>query len=108
MWDAEKWSYRDGMKAFYIIMLLLSREPKTQLAGVTMIGDYSGMSRKHMATNLDDIKAWANLISVSFCYSNRIAVDPMLVKYGSEEMGSSLCRCSILLGFIMSKNLRGL
>lgn len=79
MWDAEKWSYRDGMKAFYIIMLLLSREPKTQLAGVTMIGDYSGMSRKHMATNLDDIKAWANLISVSFCYSNRIAVDPMLV-----------------------------
>ena len=76
MWDAEKWSYKDGMEAFYVIMLLLSREPKTQLAGVTMIGDYSGMSRKHMATNLDDIKAWANLISVSFCYSNRIAVDP--------------------------------
>ena len=31
-----------------------------------------------------------------------------LLKYGSEEMGSSLCRCSSLLGFIMSKNLRGL
>ena len=30
------------------------------------------------------------------------------LKYGSEEKGSSLCRCSILLGFIMSKNLRGL
>ena len=26
-----------------------------------------------------------------------------LLKYGSEEKGSSLCRCSILLGFIMSK-----
>ena len=25
------------------------------------------------------------------------------LKYGSEEKGSSLCRCSILLGFIMSK-----
>ena len=31
MWDAEKWSYRDGMKAFYIIMLLLSREPKVTI-----------------------------------------------------------------------------
>ena len=29
-------------------------------------------------------------------------------KYGSEEKGSSLCKCSILLDFIMSKNLRGL
>ena len=25
------------------------------------------------------------------------------LKYGSEEKGSSLCRCSSLLGFIMSK-----
>jgi hypothetical protein len=31
-----------------------------------------------------------------------------VLKYGSEEKGSSLCKCSILLGFIMSKNLRGL
>ena len=30
------------------------------------------------------------------------------LKYGSEEKGSSLCKGSILLGFIMSKNLRGL
>ena len=26
-----------------------------------------------------------------------------ILKYGSEEKGSSLCRCSSLLGFIMSK-----
>ena len=31
-----------------------------------------------------------------------------LLKYGSEEKGSSLCRCFILLGFILSKNLKGL
>ena len=31
-----------------------------------------------------------------------------LLKYGSEEKGSSFCKCSILLGFIMSKKLRGL
>ena len=30
------------------------------------------------------------------------------LKYGSEEMGSWFYKCSILLGFIMSKNLRGL
>ena len=27
----------------------------------------------------------------------------IVLKYGSEEKGSSLCRCSMLLGFIMSK-----
>ena len=27
----------------------------------------------------------------------------ILLKYGSEEKGSSLCKCSILLGFFMSK-----
>jgi hypothetical protein len=32
----------------------------------------------------------------------------MYLKYGSEEKGSSLYKCSILLGFILSKNLRGL
>ena len=26
-----------------------------------------------------------------------------ILKYGSEEKGSSLCKCSILLGFLMSK-----
>ena len=30
------------------------------------------------------------------------------LKYGSEEKGSSLYKCSPLLGFIMSKKLRGL
>ena len=31
-----------------------------------------------------------------------------ILKYGSEEKGSSLYKCSSLLGFILSKNLRGL
>ena len=29
-----------------------------------------------------------------------------VLKYGSEEKGSSLCKCSTLLGYIMSKNLK--
>ena len=58
MWNAEKWSYKDGMEAFYVILLLLAREPKTQIAGVTLIADFTGMTRKHIATDLEDIKAW--------------------------------------------------
>ena len=33
---------------------------------------------------------------------------PRQLKYGSEEKGSSLCKCSILLGFFMSKKLERL
>ena len=69
MWDANKWSFKQGLEAFYVIALFLAREPKTQISGVTMIGDYSGMSRKHMTTNLEDMKAWANLISVWYFLS---------------------------------------
>ena len=65
MWNAEKWSYKEGMEAFYVILLLLAREPKTQIAGVTLIADFSEMTRKHIATNLVDLRAWVNLISVS-------------------------------------------
>ena len=70
MWNAEKWSYKDGMEAFYVILLLLAREPKTQIAGVTLIADFSGMTRKHIATDLEDIKAWVNLISVGYDENN--------------------------------------
>ena len=31
------------------------------------------------------------------------AVQPCTLKYGSEEKGSSLCKCSIFLDFLMSK-----
>ena len=34
----------------------------------------------------------------------RLPQNAMILKYGSEEKGSSLCKCSILLGFSMSKN----
>ena len=35
-------------------------------------------------------------------------IDQSQLKYGSEEKGSSFCKCSILLGFIMSKKQAGL
>ena len=42
------------------------------------------------------------------CYIFLLCACLYLLKYGSEEKGSSFCKCSILLGFIMSKKLRGL
>ena len=45
----------------------------------------------------------AGLVSVQD-FLIRLDMKPcMHLKYGSEEKGSSLCRCSILMGFIMSK-----
>ena len=40
-----------------------------------------------------------------FCYKIVLTYceKKIVLKYGSEEKGSSLYRCSILLGFIMSK-----
>ena len=38
----------------------------------------------------------------------RIQNSISILKYGSEEKGSCFYKCSIFLGFIMSKNLRGL
>ena len=38
----------------------------------------------------------------SYNHINTRLIDGL--KYGSEEKDSSLCRCSILLGFIMSKH----
>ena len=45
-----------------------------------------------------DTHAFASLQFTTFLYSRFIDL-----KYGSEAKGSSFCKCSILLGFIMSK-----
>ena len=46
------------------------------------------------------------LFFIYSCSYNQFIYAILLLKYGSEEKGSSLYKCSILLGFIMSKNLR--
>ena len=40
--------------------------------------------------------------------ANQVVSKVRLLKYGSEEKGSSLCKRSILLGFFMSKKLERL
>ena len=74
-----------------------------------------GRSLRHI---LDKITKWHFLrtsnkviwpkIFLNSMHGLKSAILTILLKYGSEEKGSSLCRCFILLGFIMSKNLRGL
>ena len=44
-----------------------------------------------------------NFKIVNIYTAERQLTAPKILKYGSEEKGSSLCRCSILLGSIMSK-----
>ena len=49
------------------------------------------------------------IVSTKLGASRTVGIPQVLdLKYGSEEKGSSLYKCSILLGFILSKNLRGL
>ena len=38
----------------------------------------------------------------------KVSASRLILKYRSEEKGSSLCKCSILLGFFMSKKLERL
>ena len=65
MWDGEKYPYRDIMNMFYVICVMLAREPKTQIAGITMVGDMGGMSRKHVPNTWADITAWATFLKVN-------------------------------------------
>ena len=50
-----------------------------------------------------DAKYIHTVILILYPILTFLAFRAYLLKYGSEEKGSSLCRCSILLGFILSK-----
>ena len=55
------------------------------------------------------LKNWSKMsMSVPVNHVGSIWFHSEPLKYGSEEKSSSFCKCSILLGFIMSKKLRGL
>jgi hypothetical protein len=49
---------------FYSIMLLLSREPKTQIAGVSIVADLDGLAYKHVP-GWKKLKTFLNVFSVS-------------------------------------------
>ena len=47
-WDPETVPVEDFYASAYVLMELVAREVKTQIAGVTVVNDVSGFGFKHM------------------------------------------------------------
>eukprot|EP00094_Tigriopus_californicus_P012196 TCALIF_11788-PA protein Name:"Protein of unknown function" AED:0.18 eAED:0.18 QI:58/0.66/0.75/1/1/1/4/0/181 len=62
MWDADKYPYKTIMEMFYVLCMMLSREVKTQIAGISLVGDMAGMTRKHVPSTWSDIQTWATFM----------------------------------------------
>ena len=45
--------------------MMLAREPKTQIAGITLLGDMEDMTRKHAPGNWTEVKVYATFMRVS-------------------------------------------
>ena len=57
MWDGEKTPLCTyGM---FMTFMTVAREPKTQIAGVTLLGQMSGMGRGNIPSNVTDLKFYA-------------------------------------------------
>ena len=89
-----------------IVYLLLSHNASLNTE------DNDGSSTLHHAAKNGHAEVVLELIEAGASIESTDSGDwtPLIwvLKYGSEEKGSSLSKCSILLGFILSKNLRGL
>ena len=76
MWDGNK--YPVNTLGMFIVYMMLAREPKTQIAGITMVGDFTGVSRKHIPSTIPELKAYNSMINgglpVHFHHSH--IVDP--------------------------------
>jgi hypothetical protein len=47
MWDANKFPFMATVCQTFVLHMMLAREPKTQIAGITMLEDMNNMTRKH-------------------------------------------------------------
>ncbi len=65
MWDSDRFPFATSMAMFYVLSMALAREPKTQVAGITMVGDMSGMTRKHVPSTWQHVQAWAAFMKVA-------------------------------------------
>ena len=48
LWDPSKTKHDDMMCILYLVVLMLAREPKTQIAGISVISDQTGLCYSHM------------------------------------------------------------
>lgn len=64
LWDLEKCSPDKFSSIFYSVVLILSREPKTQIAGISIVVDLKGLCYQHIPS-WKSIKTYIDLFSVS-------------------------------------------
>ena len=59
--------------------MMLAREPKTQIAGITLLGDMEEMTRKHSPGNWTEVKMYATFMRVGKRYSSYIRSEEEIV-----------------------------
>ena len=64
MWDAETYPFMKTTKSTFLTYMTLAREPKTQIAGITLLGDMQEMTRKHAPGNWTEVKMYASFMRV--------------------------------------------
>ena len=64
MWDAETYPFMRTTKSTFLTYMTLAREPKTQIAGITLLGDMQEMTRKHAPGNWTEVKMYASFMRV--------------------------------------------
>ena len=64
MWDAERYPFMRTTKSTFLTYMTLAREPKTQIAGITLLGDMQEMTRKHAPGNWTEVKMYASFMRV--------------------------------------------
>jgi hypothetical protein len=64
MWDANKYPFMASTCQSFVVNMMLAREPKTQIAGITMLGDMTNMTRKHWPGNWTEVKLYSSFMRV--------------------------------------------
>ena len=64
MWDADKYPFMRTTKSSFLTYMTLAREPKTQIAGITLLGDMEEMTRRHAPGNWTEVKMYASFLRV--------------------------------------------
>ena len=65
LWDPSKTKHDDMMCILYLVVLMLAREPKTQIAGISVISDQTGLCYSHLPS-WRMICSYQTLIKVSW------------------------------------------
>jgi hypothetical protein len=67
MWDANKFPFMATTCQTFVVHMMLAREPKTKIAGITMLGDMNNMTRKHCRGNWTEGKLSSSFMKVCTC-----------------------------------------